>query len=97
MHLALGEGNGRDREDDTLEMEASVANRTVKDSDDRIWTCVPAANSIAARGRDVILQCTTPTVEKPVTLTVSWQWEKMNERGLARLIVAAMEEARRAA
>lgn len=74
-----------------------MANRTVKDSDDRVWTCVPAANSIEARGRDVVLQCTTPTVEKPVMLTVGWQWEKMNAKGLARLIVAAMEEARRAA
>ena len=74
-----------------------MANRTVKDADDRVWTCVPAGNSIAARGRDVVLHCTTPTVEEPVTVTVGWQWEKMNERGLARLIVSAMEEARRAA
>jgi hypothetical protein len=74
-----------------------VANRTVKDSDDRIWTCVPAGNSIAARGRDVVLHCTTPTVDKAVTVTVGWQWETMNEKGLARLIVAAMDEARRAA
>ena len=74
-----------------------MANRTVKDSEDRIWTCVPAGNSIAARGKDVVLQCTTPSIDKPVVVTVGWQWEKMHERGLARLIVAAMDEARRAA
>ena len=74
-----------------------MAKRTVKDSDDRIWMCVPVGNSIAARGKDVVLHCTTPSVDKPVVVTVGWQWEKMHERGLARLIVAAMDEARRAA
>jgi hypothetical protein len=69
----------------------------VKDAEDRVWTCVPAANSIEARGRDVVLQCTTPTVDKPVMVTVGWQWEKMNEKGLARMIVQAMHHARRAA
>lgn len=82
---------------ESLPLEVCVANRTVKDSDDRIWTCVPAGNSIAARGKDVVLHCTTPSVDKPVVVTVGWQWEKMHERGLARLIVAAMDEARRAA
>jgi len=74
-----------------------VANRTVKDAEDRVWTCVPAANSIEARGRDVLLSCTTPTVSSPVMITVGWQWEKMNERGLARMIAQAAEDARRAA
>lgn len=74
-----------------------MATRTVKDSDDRVWTCEPAANSIAARGRDVVLHCTTPSVDQAVMVTVGWQWDKMNERGLARMIVAAMEESRRAA
>ena len=74
-----------------------MANRTVKDGDDRFWTCVPVANTIEARGRDVVLQCTTPSVDKPVMVTVGWQWEKMNAKGLARLIVQTMEHARRAA
>jgi hypothetical protein len=74
-----------------------VANRTVKDADDRVWTCVPAANSIQARGRDVLLSCTTPSVPTPVLITVGWQWEKMNERGLARMIAQAADDARRAA
>jgi hypothetical protein len=41
-------------------------------------------------GRDVILVCTSPSVPAPVRLTVGWQWLKMAEKGLARLIAAAM-------
>jgi hypothetical protein len=41
-------------------------------------------------GRDVILLCTTPSVPSPVRLTVGWQWLKMAEKGLARLIEAAL-------
>jgi len=74
-----------------------VANRTVKDAEDRVWTCVPAANTIESRGRDVMLSCTTPSIPNPVTITVGWQWEKMAEKGLARLIAQAAEDARRAA
>jgi len=62
-----------------------------------VWTCVPVASTIEARGRDVVLSCTTPSVPNPVTVTVGWQWMKMAERGLARLIIQAMDEARRAA
>lgn len=41
-------------------------------------------------GRDVVLLCTTPSVPTPLRLTVGWQWLKMAEKGLARLIAAAM-------
>jgi hypothetical protein len=41
-------------------------------------------------GRDVVLLCTTPSVPNPVRLTVGWQWLKMAEKGLARLIEAAL-------
>jgi hypothetical protein len=74
-----------------------VANRTVKDADGRVWTCVPMANTIEARGRDVVLSCTTPTVAEPVAITVGWQWHKMAERGLARLIAHAAAHTQRAA
>jgi hypothetical protein len=74
-----------------------MANRTVTDADGREWTCVPSIGTKQVRGRDVVLSCTTPTVDEPVMLTVGWQWEKMAERGLARLIVQAEEDARRAA
>lgn len=74
-----------------------MSNRTVTDEDGRVWTCIPAIGTKLARGRDVVLSCTTPTVEKPVMLTVGWQWEKMAERGLARLIVQAESDARHAA
>jgi len=74
-----------------------VTNRTVKDAEGRVWTCVPAASTIEARGRDIALTCTTPSVPTPVKLTVGWQWMKMAERGLARLIAQAAEDARRAA
>jgi hypothetical protein len=36
-----------------------------------------------------VLSCTTPSVAEPVMITVGWQWEKMAEKGLARLISAA--------
>ena len=65
-----------------------ASNRTVTDTEGRVWTCIPGGKS-AAQGRDVVLTCTTPTVPDPVTITVGWQWEKMAEKGLARLISAA--------
>ena len=74
-----------------------MGNRTVTDADGREWTCVPAAGAKQSQGRDVVLTCTTPTVTEPIRLTVGWNWEKMAEKGLARLIVQAEENARRAA
>jgi hypothetical protein len=66
-----------------------AVNRTVTDMDGRVWTCIPGANGEQKQGKDVVLTCTTPTVDGPITITVGWQWEKMAPKGLARLIVAA--------
>jgi hypothetical protein len=67
-----------------------MANRSVTDTAGRTWTCAldldgpPRAEP--ARGRDVVLSCATPSVSKPVRVTVGWQWESMAAPGLARLI-----------
>jgi hypothetical protein len=74
-----------------------MANRTVKDADGRVWICAPTASTGETRGKDVVLSCTTPSIPNPVALTVGWQWEKMAEKGLARLIAQAADDARRAA
>jgi len=67
-----------------------AGNRTVTDTDGRIWTCIPGcAKGGARQGQDIVLTCTTPSITEPVTITVGWQWEKMAEKGLARLIAAA--------
>jgi hypothetical protein len=34
---------------------------------------------------------TTSSLSEPVRLTVGWQWLKMAERGLARMIAAALK------
>lgn len=73
-----------------------MATRTVKDADGRVWTCVPAAGTSEA-GKDVALSCTTPSIPSPVMLTVGWQWERMADKGLARLIAHAADHGRRAA
>jgi hypothetical protein len=70
-----------------------VANRTVKDTGGREWTCVPtlatAAGSAESIGKDVVLACSTPSVGDPIMLTVGWQWESMSANGLARMIASA--------
>jgi hypothetical protein len=71
-----------------------MAQRIVTDVDGRVWTCnlftgtskTDAAHSI---GRDVKLACTTPGMTEPVMLTVSWSWETMADKGLARMISRA--------
>jgi hypothetical protein len=67
-----------------------VQTRTITDEDGRVWSLSPENKRTPAMGRDVILLCTTPSVPAPVRLTVGWQWLKMAEKGLARLIAAAM-------
>lgn len=64
--------------------------RTITDEDGRVWSLSPENKRTPAMGRDVILVCTTSSVPTPVRLTVGWQWLKMAEKGLARLIAAAM-------
>ena len=62
--------------------------RKVTDEDGRTWTCKPEDSLPAAPGRDVLLFCTTPALKDLVVkVKVSWQWLKMAERGLARMIV----------
>ena len=67
-----------------------AGNRTVTDTEGRVWTCMPGgAKGTSRQGQDIVLTCTTPSVTEPVTITVGWQWEKMAPKGLARLIAAA--------
>ena len=64
--------------------------RTVTDSAGRTWTCAPEPAgpeaTAAAMGRDVVLNCATPSISAPVRVTVGWQWEGMAAPGLARVI-----------
>lgn len=66
-----------------------ASNRTVTDAEGRVWTCIPGGAAAERKGQDVVLTCTTPTVDDPITITVGWQWERMAAKGLARLITAA--------
>ena len=62
--------------------------RQVKDPDGRVWKCRPEGEEVP--GRDVKLVCTTTACCTPVVVKVSWQWAKMAEKGLARMILAAV-------
>jgi len=64
-----------------------MASRRVTDEDGRVWDCNP--ETAEAPGRDVNLVCTTSSLRTPLRVKVSWQWAKMAERGLARMIAAA--------
>ena len=64
-----------------------MASRRVTDEQGRVWECNP--ETAEAPGRDVNLVCTTAGLRVPLRLTVSWQWAKIAERGLARMIAAA--------
>ena len=64
-----------------------MSSRRVTDEDGRVWEC--KAEAEAAPGGDVSLVCTTAGLRAPLRLTVSWQWAKMAERGLARMIAAS--------
>ncbi len=63
--------------------------RNVVDTDGRTWACKPESAADSTEGKDVRLLCTTPSVAEPVRLTVGWQWTKMADNGLARMIAAA--------
>ena len=65
-----------------------MTSRTVVDTDGRTWACKPEG-AASAEGKDVSLVCTTPSVAEPVRLKVGWQWTKMADNGLARMIAAA--------
>jgi hypothetical protein len=64
-----------------------MLSRRVTDEDGRVWECKPDAEE--APGCDVNLVCTTASVRTPLRLKVSWQWAKIAEKGLARMIAAA--------
>lgn len=76
-----------------------MADRIVTDAAGREWTCAPQTaqgeDAAGPEGKDVVLRCHTPSVEEPVTLTVGWQWERMSENGLARMITLASPVPRR--
>jgi len=61
--------------------------RKVTDEDGHVWEC--KAEAPPTPGRDVDLVCSTPALKTPLRVKVSWQWMKMAEKGLARLIAAA--------
>jgi hypothetical protein len=65
-----------------------MSSRNVKDAGGRTWACRQdnLMPGISSEGRDVSILCTTATVHVPVRLTVGWQWMKMADNGLARLI-----------
>jgi hypothetical protein len=63
-----------------------MSSRRVQDEDGRVWEC--KADGEATPGKDVSLVCTTAD-HAPLRLKVSWQWAKMADKGLARIIAAA--------
>ena len=64
-----------------------MSSRRVTDEEGRVWECRPETE--AAPGCDVDLVCTTTALRAPLRLKVSWQWEEIAEKGLARMITAA--------
>lgn len=65
-----------------------MTTRKVKDEDGRVWKC-QAEDADAVPGKDVNLLCRTTGVQDVIRVKVSWQWAKMAEKGLARLILSA--------
>jgi len=65
----------------------TMSSRRVTDEEGRVWECTQQAAE--APGRDVNLVCTTVGLRAPLRLKVGWQWAKMAEKGLARMIAAA--------
>jgi hypothetical protein len=65
-----------------------MTTRKVVDEDGNTWEC-KAESEQQAPGRDVSLLCTRKDMKVPLRLKVSWQWMKVAEKGLARMIAAA--------
>ncbi|HUF27872.1 MAG TPA: hypothetical protein VMM18_12930 [Gemmatimonadaceae bacterium] len=66
-----------------------MAIRNVTDLAGRTWTCkAPTVTDGGGghQGKDVVIDCETPSVIGPVRITVGWQWQTMADNGLARLI-----------
>ena len=68
-----------------------MKSRNVTDVDGRTWACRQddADHITLKEGQDVSILCTTASVTIPVRLTVGWQWSRMADNGLARLIADA--------
>ena len=60
--------------------------RNVTDTGGRSWACRQDDSAEVREGQDVSILCTTPSVHVPVRVTVGWQWMKMSDNGLARII-----------
>ena len=60
--------------------------RNVTDTGGRSWACRQDDKEAPRDGQDVSILCTTSSVHVPVRLTVGWQWMKISDNGLARLI-----------
>ena len=65
-----------------------MSSRRVVDEEGRVWECKPETPE--APGRDVTLICMTAGLRAPFRLKVSWQWARIAEKGLARMIASAM-------
>lgn len=68
-----------------------MPSRNVTDTGGRTWACRQddKEHGQPQQGQDVSILCTTASVHVPIRLTVGWQWTKMADNGLARLIVDA--------
>ena len=65
--------------------------RNVTDASDRVWVCTQdgVIPDKPVEGQDVGVSCTTASVSGPVRLKLGWQWAKMSDNGLARMITLA--------
>jgi hypothetical protein len=68
-----------------------MPSRNITDAEGRTWACRQDGDvdSTLRMGQDVSILCTTESVHVPLRLTVGWQWTRMAENGLARLITEA--------
>jgi hypothetical protein len=78
---------GMDAPQSNLMETPTMESRRVTDEQGRVWECTP--ETAEAPGRDVSLVCKTSGLRTPLRLKVSWQWARIAERGLARMIAAA--------
>jgi hypothetical protein len=74
-----------------MQVAGEVMSRSVTDEGKRVWACTQDGDVPvdAVAGQDVDVSCTTASVPKPVRLKLGWQWAKMSDNGLARMIVLA--------
>jgi hypothetical protein len=65
----------------------TMSSRKVTDEDGRVWECKP--EGAEAPGSDVSHVWTTAGLRNPLRVKVSWNWAKIAEKGLARMIAAS--------